>query len=85
MYKHRCEHTALTILCDKCEYTGMELKLKEHKKQHSKKYIITCTYCLQMFNFRMSYWHHKKDADAVKVWNFNYTTQRLLINIPTKL
>lgn len=59
-FKHQCEHMAAIESCDKCDYTGTKLKLKEHKKQHIRKYNITCPYCLQTFIFRMAYWHHKK-------------------------
>ena len=61
MFKHQCEHTATIETCDKCDYTGTELKLKEHKKQHNRKYNITCPYCLQTFVLQNGILvHHKK-------------------------
>ena len=60
MYRHQREHTAITLSCKKCDYTGTLLNLKEHERQHFKRYNKTCPLCKQTFNFRMSFWHHRK-------------------------
>ena len=38
MYRHLREHTAEILECNKCDYSGTALNLKEHKRQHYKKY-----------------------------------------------
>ena len=60
MYRHYREHTAKKITCRKCTYTGTLLNLKEHERQHYKKFRKICTLCKQSFNFRMALWQHKK-------------------------
>ena len=59
MYRHLREHTANILACKKCAYTGTQLNLKEHKRQHFKKYNKICPLCKQSFNFRMTFWQHK--------------------------
>ena len=60
MYRHYREHTAKIIACNKCEYTGTPLNLKEHKRQHYKRFNKICPLCKKSFNFRMELWHHKR-------------------------
>ena len=60
MYRHCREHTAEIIACNKCAYIGTPLNLKEHKRQHSKKFNKTYPLCKKSFNFRMALWLHKK-------------------------
>ena len=56
MYRHYREHTATTIACKKCAYTGTPLNLKEHERQHFNRFNKICPLCKQSFNFRMALW-----------------------------
>ena len=60
MYRHLREHTAETLECNKCDYIGTALNLKEHKRQHYNKFKKICPLCNESFKFRMELWHHKQ-------------------------
>ena len=60
MYRHRREHTAKMLKCNKCEYTGTALNLKEHTRQHIRKSNEICPLCNKSFIFRMELWRHKQ-------------------------
>ena len=38
MYRHLREHTVEILECNKCDYSGTALNLKEHRRQHYKKF-----------------------------------------------
>ena len=60
MYRNLREHTAETLECNKCDYSGTALNLKEHRRQHYKKFKKICPLCKKTFNFRMELWRHKQ-------------------------
>ena len=60
MYRHLREHTAEILECNKCDYTGTMLNLKEHKRQHYNKFKKFCPLCNRSFKFRIELWRHKQ-------------------------
>ena len=60
MYRHLREHTAKILECNKCDYMGTTLNLKEHKRQHYNKFKKFCPLCNRSFKFRMELWCHKQ-------------------------
>ena len=60
MLKHCREHFAKEYQCEDCDYTGTQLKLKSHKKQHDSNMVYICTLCNIQYKYRMALWHHRQ-------------------------
>ena len=72
MQRHKREHSAPIEQCNYCDYTGSNLLLREHVKQHNPNYHKCCHTCNKKFKFRMSYWRHLQTCKPQRSGSLEY-------------